>query len=109
MNIFVSARITPKNVGFPKGFDKLEWKHATNYREYCKLAETNTVGSIVLDSSDHTDTNALKCVKALTEITCDKKTRLPDILVVGNNDVIKGAVTAHLASMKRWIDLNRGK
>jgi hypothetical protein len=109
MNVFVSARIAPANVRFPKGFDKLKWEHINTYADYCKAIETNPIGSVVLDSSDYSDTNAARCAKALTEVTCDKKTRLPDLLVVGTDEAIKGVVTEHLAKSKRWIDLNRGK
>lgn len=109
MNIFASDRIGPANVKFPKGFDKLTWTHIKNYTQLCDALKANSVGAIVLDSSASGNMNARICSYALTEITCDKHTNLPSLLVVGTDQGVKVQVDNIIAQAKRWIDLNRGK
>ena len=109
MNIFASERIEPSAIKFPRGFDKLEWTVAKTYADFCKLAETNNVNNVVIDSAAKGENIALRCAIALTEITCDKHTKLPTLMVVGNDSKVKKQIEDHLARSKRWIDINRGK
>ena len=109
MNLFASERIEPSAIKFPKGFDKLEWTVAKSYGEFCKLAENNNILNVVIDSASKSESIALRCAIALVEITCDKHTKLPTLMIVGNNAAVKKSVEEHIAKSKRWIDINRGK